>query len=172
MSITAANNNPYSFQYVSSAADGSGVRKLNESKFQNEEKTYLKYSTQDQRNAKVTEKLDESKNLQDYNTLLQQNTPAAKLLGILKAFNETKKVSEATDEKDYTEFEEIDESAEAKAKSQPDEEIGFYVVIDDDKPKKDFKRIKKPIDLWRGRINNIYHLGFMKEPGTLVNVVV
>ena len=63
MSVSAANTNPYYLEYINSSSDVAGVRKINESKFQNEEKTYLKYSTQDQRNIKVSEKFDENKTI-------------------------------------------------------------------------------------------------------------
>lgn len=172
MSISATNSNPYTFPYINSSTDGSGVRKLNETKFQNEEKTYLKYSTQDMRNIKVSEKMDENNTIKDYNVPLQQNTPASKLLRIIKSFNETNKIYETNDDEDYTDFEELDESSEPNLKADASKEIGFYVVIDDNKSNRDVKKIKKPLDLWRGRINKTYHLGFMKEPGTLVNVVV
>lgn len=171
MSVSATNTNPYYIEYINSSSDVAGIRKMNESKSYNEEKTYLKYSTQDQRNIKVSEKLDEKKTLQDYNILLQQNTPTAKLLKILKSFNETKKTNNANKDEDYIDFIEIDKSSEENNHPSPGE-IGFYVVINDNDTNNEVKKIKRPIDLWRKRINTIYHLGFMKEPGTLVNVVV
>ena len=172
MSVSATNTNPYYIEYINSSSDVAGIRKMNESKSYNEEKTYLKYSTQDQRNIKVSEKLDEKKTLQDYNILLQQNTPAAKLLGIIKTFNETKKNYKTNTEEDYADFTEINKSTEEKYNHPSSDEIGFYVVIDDRNSSKELKRINGPMDIWRRRINNTYHLGFMKEPGTLVNVVV
>lgn len=172
MSVSATNTNPYYLEYINSSSDGSSVRKINDSKFQNEEKAYLKYSTQDQRNIKVSEKLDEKKTLQDYNILLQQNTPAAKLLGIIKTFNETKKIYETNKEEDYVDFIEIDESSEEEYNQPSPNEIGFYVVLDDRNTAKELKRINGPLEIWRRRINNTYHLGFKREPGTLVNVIV
>ena len=140
MSVSAANTNPYYLEYINSSSDVAGVRKINESKFQNEEKTYLKYSTQDQRNIKVSEKFDENKTIQDYNLLLQQNTPAAKLLGIRKTFNETKKVYETNTEGDYADFVEFDESSEEELISKPPKDIGFYVVLDDRNSSKELKK--------------------------------
>ncbi|MBA4406628.1 hypothetical protein C0389_05080 [bacterium] len=172
MSISATNSNPYTFPYINSSTDGSGVRKLNETKFQNEEKTYLKYSTHDQRNIKVSEKMDENRTIQDYNIPLQQSTPTVKLLKILKSFNETKKTDLTNNKADYVDFTEINRSSEEEPVQKSPDEIGFYIVIDEHETNKDVKKIKKPIDIWQKRINSTYHLGFMKEPGILVNVVV
>ena len=170
MTISAKNTNPYYQEYINSSSDVNSVRKVNESKFQNEEKNSLKYSTKDQMDAKVSEKNDDKRTIHDYNLPLQHNVPAAKLLKILKTFNETKKAN-STSDTEYVDFIEIDNSPEKSFTKSPDE-IGYYIVIDDRKTNNSVKRLKKFHDPCQERINKAYHLGFRKEPGTLVNVVV
>ena len=170
MAVTAANTNPYFASYVNSSSNVKGVDKSSHSNTRNEEKPYLKYSTIDERNEKVTEKPESNKTIHDYSIPLQQNTPAAKLLNILKSFNEKQKTVDRKSEEDYADFTEITDESEAKPLS-PDE-IGYYVVLDERNPAPAEKKISKPLELWRKRISDTYHLGFLKEPGTLVNVVV
>lgn len=172
MSISATNTSPYYVEYINTSSDVSGIRKINESKLQNEEKTFLKYSTKDLRSIKVSEKMDENDTIKDYNIPLQQNTPTVRLLNILKSFNEAKKTESPEKDEGFADFTEIDESSNTENNRPSPDEIGFYVVINENNTNNDVKRTKKPIDLWRNRINSIYHLGFMKEPGTLVNAVV
>lgn len=167
MSVSATNINPYYQEYINLSSDVNSVRRLNESKFQNEEKTDLKYSTKEQRNIKVSEKNDEKRTIQDYNLPLQQNVPTAKLLNILKTFNETKK----TDRTANADFVEINKSSEEEPVKKSPDKIGFYVVINDNNTNYIVKKLKKSYNPLRERINNTYHLGFRKEPGTLVNVV-
>lgn len=171
MSGITSNTAPSYVGYISSSSDVTRVYKSSESKSQNEEKTFLKYSNQDQKNIKVSEKSDENRTIKDYNIPLQPNTPAAKLLNILKSFNETAKSASINDEEDYVEFTEIDESSEEINNNASPNEIGYYVVIDEKVPPKVSKKMNRPLDMWKRRINKTYHLGFMKEPGTLVNVV-
>lgn len=172
MPISAANINPYYVEQINSSSNVACVRKINDSKLQNEEKSYLKYSTQDQRNLKVSEEPEEKKTIPDYNIPLQHNAPAARLLKILKSFNEAHKIVDANSEEDYTDFTEISEASEEKSNHPSPGEIGYYVVLDERNSAPEEKKINRPQDMWRRRINNTYHLGFMKEPGTLVNVVV
>lgn len=167
MPVSATNTNPYYQEYINLSSDVNSVRRLNESKFQNEEKTDLKYSTKDQRNIKVSEKNDEKRTIQDYNLPLQQNVPTAKLYNILKTFNETKK----TDRTANADFVEINKSSEEEPVKKSPDEIGFYVVINDNNTNYMVKKLKKSYNPRQERINNTYHLGFRKEPGTLVNVV-
>ncbi len=171
MKIPSSNTNAYYIEFVNSFSDVTGIRKTAESKSQNEEKSYLKYSTQSQRSVKVSDNPEKQKTIQDYNITLQQNTPAVKLLKILKSFNETKKIVSTYDE-DNVDFEAINELSEKEFSKPSPSEIGFYVVIDEPKTNVSALKIKKASDIWRGRINNTYQLGFIKEPGTLVNMVI
>ncbi len=50
-------------------------------------------------------------------------------------------------------------------------ENGFYMVVNDNGSNKSLKQLKDNVDLWREKINNKYHTGFFKEPGTLVNTL-
>jgi hypothetical protein len=169
MSVSATNTNPYYQEYINLSSDVNSVRRLNESKFQNEEKADLKYSTKEQRDIKVSEKNDEKRTIQDYNLPLQQNVPTAKLLNILKTFNETKK----TDRTANADFVEINRSPKEEPVKKSSDKIGFYVVINDNDNDTNYtvKKLKKSYNPLQERINNTYHLGFRKEPGTLVNVV-
>lgn len=172
MSVTAVNTNPIYADYVNSFSDTNSVRRVNEIKLQQDEKTFIKYTPQDRKDTIVSEKLDEKDSGTNYNFQFQSNTPLSKLLETIKAFNETRKTNKAkTEDDDYTDFIDLPETDEDKI-NDSSKGIGYYIVMDQRNQTSDTKLLKKFSDPWKEKINRTYNVGFRKNPGTLVNLLV
>ncbi len=154
-------------------ADANGIRKNNTVKFDLDKKTFFESTIQDVKNRIVSEKLEENQSIQDYNLRLQQNTPAAKLLNTIKAFNETDKNEKIYYKKNSEDFIELTETDDYEKVRNSSAGEGYYIVINDRKTDSNKKsKLINSLDRWRERINSTYHLGSHKQLGTLVNLVV
>ncbi len=170
MFANSINTNPAYLEYLNSNANS--IRKNNNIKLELDEKTFLKSTAKAQRETVVSEKLDENRSIEDYNLRLQQNTPAAKLLGTIKAYNETNKIKKFDYEKDSENIIELTETDDYEKVRNSFAGEGYYIVITDRKTNADKNRLKNSVALWQERINNTYRLGLKKQPGILVNLVI
>ena len=172
MSSNSINTNSPYLANSNILADVNNVRKNNSLKLDQNKKSFLESAAKDVKNTIVSEKLEESQSIQDYNLRLQQNTPAAKLLNTTKAFNETNKNEKINYKKDSENFIELTETDDYEKVRNSSGSEGYYIVINElktDTSKKN--KLMNSLDRWRERINSTYHLGLQKQPGTLVNLI-
>ena len=153
-------------------SDANSKRKNDPVKFDLNKKTFLESTSRDLKNTFITEKLDEEPSFQNYNLRLQQNTPAAKLLNTIKAFNENvsnKKIDYKKNPQDVIELTETDDYEKVRNSSTGE---GYYIVINNRKMESNKNRLNTSLERWRKRIDSTYHLCIQKQPGALVNLLI
>ena len=134
----------------------------------NNEKERTNNLSREQKNSIVSEKLNDGTYNSQNDLRFQENTPVARLLDVIKNFNETSKVR--TPELNNTanisdaQFSEVDQMV---AEESP---VGYYVVIDDHTKASKKKLLKGRFDLVKERIAKTYNLGYRKNNGSLVNL--
>jgi len=117
----------------------------------------------------VSEKLDDGKFLQLTDVRFHINTPVAKLLTTVKAFNETELVKKTSDAK--TVSRNIDDVDEYDEKEKGEESgSGFYIVTNQNVVSSSKLLPKSRADLLRENLANAYNSTVRKENGRLVNL--
>jgi hypothetical protein len=124
--------------------------------------------SREQKNSIVSEKLAGSHVDSPNDLRFQENTPVAKLLDIIKNFNETARVETPQFTKSaYVSDAQFTELSQVIAQETP---IGYYVVVDDHTKTSKQKTLKGRFDLVKERIAKTYNLGYRKNNGALVNI--
>jgi hypothetical protein len=172
MLINGINSNPSLIESIRIGSGIGSIGKINASRFQQDEKVFLKSISQEQKNTIVSEKLEQDQTVQSYNLRLQQNTPAAQILETISPYNDVQKFRGYKSKADS--FYNPVKRKKTFYEEQLDDssiENGFYMVVNDNGSNKSLKQLKDNVDFWREKINSKYHTGFFKEPGTLVNTL-
>lgn len=137
--------------------------------FQHGERERTNNLSRDQKNSIVTNHLNDNYTGAVNDLRYQENSPVAKLLEVIKNFNETTHLGNLQFKSaPNISNAHLSEFAQQVAEEHP---VGYYVVIDDDKKSSNRKALKARFDLVKDRISRTYNLGFRKENGSLVNLV-
>ncbi len=172
MPTNGINSDPSFVESIRLGSGAGSISKINASRLQQDEKVFQKSLSQEQKNTIVSEKLEQNQTVQSYNLRLQQNTPAAQILETITPYNDVQKFKGFKSNSDS--FNNSTKRKKTICEEQLDDssiENGFYMVVNDNGSNKSLKQLKDNVDLWREKINNKYHTGFFKEPGTLVNTL-
>jgi len=132
-------------------------------------KSSHKNASAEQKNATVSEKVNEQLPFTDYNFRLRTDVPLSKPEKSEKPFNDSKK-KRTVEVEDQETGELLDSELVEEEKIKEDTTgKGFYMNAGSSNPAK--KRTKSIAELFQERIDRIYNIGFNREPGTLVNLV-
>jgi hypothetical protein len=171
MSPEPVNNRSSLLPATNSRFSTTRIQEFKQLKQDTNEKTFSSAKPQDEKANIIINDLNEEVPNPQNDFRFQINTPVAKLLEVIKGYNESKKIyvdEKSDDDSDeYAEFSEIEQGDVGKK-----EGIGFYVVLGD-KATKVLKQFPKTrFDLIREKIVNTYQTGFRKENGSLVNLTI
>lgn len=171
MQLNSINPNTNLVEIVNSVSNVSGVKKINEAEFKSDLKNFEKSSSLNYKAVVLNEDLNQSVNAAVYSLKLNPQAPAAQISKANKTFLEAAKANHF--QIDDTE----DESTESIGNYLPEKiesnkkRSGFYIVIGGRDNFQSSKLIKNFTSEFQKRINKTYHLGFEREPGTLVDLV-
>ncbi|MDP1814662.1 MAG: hypothetical protein Q8K92_09470 [Leadbetterella sp.] len=167
MSLEVLNTNLTQFANTQLGAKRANI--TDNSRRETAEKVFSPNKHEETKSVLVTEKLDDGKTLHSNDVRFQSNTPVAKLLNCVKAFNETELVKKTGDYKlnDHTEAE-IDEPEETETNKESGS--GFYIVTNQTIVNSRKLLPKSQTDLLREQISLAYNSVARKGNGTLVNL--
>jgi|GEM_PF-6248643 len=170
MIISAINSNPALLDYLRSAAGQAKNLDPGQAKNSRDLESASDPASPDQKDAIVSEQLNDSSFLQAFNLRLQQNVPLYKSDNSTKTFNDSKKTSniEILDAEtgEPVEFTEIEETA---LQNQPG--TGYYLNAQQLKKKNNFKQLDRAEAYLYSKIIKTYNLTNRQTTGTLVNLV-
>ncbi|PKL82502.1 MAG: hypothetical protein CVV24_09695 [Ignavibacteriae bacterium HGW-Ignavibacteriae-3] len=170
MTVGPGNINPSYIEFANSHSSIEGVRRTGASKSQSEEKSFFRNSSEDQKNRTVSEAPDRDASIQENNLRLHHGSPASRSQKSAKSFNETKKSEFLLDDDSFEDVIELIETDDYE-KVRNSSEGGYYIIINDKNTSLRKPTLKSANDLWRARINKMYHSGLGKQPGVLVNLL-
>jgi len=164
-------NNPAHIEILNSGKDLSGVKRINDIKLQTDPNLFEKLTSQEQKSTIVSEQFDDNLPLQNYNLQFQPNTPLAKPAKKEKTFNETHKpAKEKFLETDSTDWEKpVVDDSEFTPEENP-AGSGYYLSINSQSNSDEIKALPSRYQHIHENIKRIYQHGFLKDPGTLVNL--
>lgn len=170
MSIQSITSNPLVVDFIKSNTL-SGAHKIGEDSFSRDFKPDRRNQSSDKNNAAVTEKKEPApdQKINNYHYLpaspVNHSTETKRLLLEAKKTGRGENQKDAEPEEENSESEIVDNSGIVVGK-------GSYIVINERPTNSGRKLLSGAAQKWRERINYVYRVGFMKEPGTLVNLTI
>lgn len=171
MQLNSLSPNSNLVEIISSAVNLSGVKKINEADFKSDFRNFEKSSSGNYHAVVLNEDTNQSVNAAVYSLKLNPQAPAAQISKANKTFLEAAKAN-------YLGIENAEEDSTESLANYLPEKIesnkkgsGFYIVFGGRDNFPSSKLIKNFTSEFQKRINKTYHLGFEREPGTLVDLV-
>ncbi|MCX6151119.1 MAG: hypothetical protein NTX22_11385 [Ignavibacteriales bacterium] len=168
MSVNAIGSNPVIIESIKTISEQGNVRKNGNLNILNDPQTPAKSINQDQKNSIVSEKLDHRLSNSDIYLRYHINVPVAKAENSVKTYNETERIKSDAEEDEFCEFSYITDNGEIQNST-----IGggsFISIFNQDYAERP-KNLKSQFDIFKEKLNKTYQVGFVKSPGTLVNLV-
>jgi|GEM_PF-2649623 hypothetical protein len=171
MQLNSINPNTNLVEIINSASNVSGVKKINEADFTSDFKNFENSSSLNYKAVVLNEELNQSANSAVYSLKLNPQAPAAQISKANKTFLEAAKAN-------YFQIDDTEDESTGSIGNYLPEKIennkkgsGFYIVIGGRDNFPSTKLLKNFTSEFQKRINKTYHLGFEREPGTLVDLV-
>ncbi len=159
-------NNPYYVAAVQSTAKQTKIQNIPEVTSQSSSAS-AQYSSQDNKNAEVSEKPDTQQDFTSFNLRFQQSVPASNLLPAAPSFNE---INSSYDKKNSAKSKKYSASGSSSGSSgSKARNLGFYIV-NNSSGNNVLVSAQQKIVYVKQQIAKTYHLDNSPDVGSLINV--
>lgn len=169
MKISAIGNIPSVNGYVKTVANPNyHFNKINKAVSYNQNESII-CTSQDQKNNLITSEPERNSNNHEFYLKYQSGVPLSKPELSSRTYNDIKKLNPPKKENDPSEFYTVIEDDRNESESM--EKAGLYYVVSGKDDVLNYWVIKDHFDMFREKLLKTYHIGYEREPGTLVNLV-